>query len=214
MVRRAVGSEFMGNAFVFPGGSVDEGDRSIEAAAALRWDGEAEEIPWRAAALRELHEEAGLALTDPEGLVIPSGADDLFGAAVVAGGRLDGRRLQWVSRWITPEGLPRRFDTRFFVAEVGDEGGAVADGVEVFDDTWVAPADALARGADGSWEVPFPTQWHLEMLARHRSIGSVMEYAGSIDRVPSVLPRIVMGDNGEYKVLIPGDPGYDTEAAS
>ncbi|MCJ7726507.1 MAG: hypothetical protein MUP76_09000, partial [Acidimicrobiia bacterium] len=103
MVRRAVGSEFMGNAFVFPGGSVDEGDGSVGAAEAVRWDGDPEELPWRAAALRELYEEAGLALTSPAGLHIASGADDPYRAVVAAGGVFDAGQLHWVSRWITPE---------------------------------------------------------------------------------------------------------------
>ncbi|MFH2072976.1 MAG: NUDIX domain-containing protein [Actinomycetota bacterium] len=214
MVRRAAGSEFMGNAFVFPGGSVDDRDRRDEAATALQWDGDPEELPWRAAALRELHEEAGLTLTDPEGLVIPTGTADLYAATAAAGGKLDAGRLHWVSRWITPEGLPRRFDTRFFVAAVGEGDGTAADGVEVFDDTWVDPRRALAQGDDGSWEVPFPTRWHLEMLARHDSIGAVLDYADSISEVQSVLPRIVIGDNGEYKVSIPGDSDYDVEVGA
>lgn len=212
MVRRAVGSEFMGNAFVFPGGSVDDGDHTPRAAAALGWDGDPEELPWRAAALRELYEEAGLALTSPRGLRLAPGAADPFAAVGEAGGVFDARRLHWVSRWITPEGLPRRFDTRFFVAEVAEEMGVVADGVEVFDDTWVRPAEALDNGARGSWEIPFPTLRHLEMLARHDTVESVVEYADSITSVPGVLPRVVLGENGEYEVLIPGDPGYDTEA--
>ncbi len=210
MVRRAVGSEFMGNAFVFPGGSVDDGDRGPAAVSAVRWDGDPKELPWRAAALRELFEEAGLALTHPEGLEFPGTTGDLYGAVLAGGGQLDGRRLHWVSRWITPEGLPRRFDTRFFVAEISGEMEPIADGVEVFDDTWVAPRRALERGDQGSWEVPFPTRWHLEMLAEHDSIGSVMDRVRSITVVPSVLPRIVLGDNGEYTAVIPGDPGYDT----
>ena len=209
MVRRAVGSEFMGNAFVFPGGSVDEGDCSREAAAAVLWDGDPEELPWRAAALRELHEEAGLALTDPEGLAIPLDTVDLYAATAEAGGHLDAGRLRWVSCWTTPEGLPRRFETRFFVAEVANEAGAIADGVEVFDDTWVTPSGALERADEGSWEIPFPTRWHLEMLSVHESIGSVTKYADSISRVESVLPRITLGDNGEYEILMPGDTGYD-----
>ncbi len=210
MVRRAVGSEFMGNAYVFPGGSVDDGDKSPVAAEAVNWDGTPDETPWRAAALRELYEEAGLALTDPRGLRVPK-TDDLYREVLLAGGLLDARRLHWVSRWVTPEGLPRRFDTRFYFTEVADEVAATADGVEVFDDTWVAPRDALDHGADGSWEVPFPTQRHLEMLAEHQSIASVLDHAASAE-VESVLPRIVLGENGEYRVRLPGEPGYEQRA--
>lgn len=208
MVRRAVGSEFMGNAYVFPGGSVDDADGESLAREAVSWDGDPDELPWRAAALRELHEEAGLALTDPRGLSVPEQTEDLYRTVMAAGGLLDARRLHWVSRWITPEGLPRRFDTRFYVAEVADEAAASADGVEVFDDTWVAPSQALSHGQDGSWDVPFPTQRHLEMLAEHDSISSVLADAAAAE-VQSVLPRIVLGDNGEYQVRLPGEPGYE-----
>jgi hypothetical protein len=135
----------------------------------------------------------------------------VFDAVVAAGGRLDGHRLHLLSRWVTPEGLPRRFDTRFYVAEVvpGEEE-ASADGVEVFDDTWVAPAEALARSGDGTWEVPFPTMRHLELLARYRTAAEVVAHADGLAGVPRVLPTIVIGDNGRYSVRVSGDPRFDT----
>jgi len=212
MVRRAVGSEFMGNAHVFPGGAVDEGDRGREAASAVRWDGDPEELPWRAAALRELYEEAGLALTSPPDLEVSGGTADLYGSVVAAGGRLDARGLHWVSRWVTPEGLSRRFDTRFYVAEVTGEAAARADGVEVFDDTWTTPQHALESGDTGVWDIPFPTRHHLEMLSRYDTVGEVMEYVETITQVHSVLPTIVLGENGEYRPLMAGDPNSDQEA--
>lgn len=212
MVRRARGSEFMGNAFVFPGGSIDPVDSSELAGRAIRWGGDPVELPWRAAALRELWEEAGLALTNPEGITVAGDGAAVYESVLEAGGRLDAGRLHCLSRWITPEGLPRRFDTRFYTAEVTSEAAAAADGVEVFDDTWVMPADALEHQADGSWDVPFPTVRHLELLAGYGSIGEVIEYAEGLTEIPGVLPTIVMGENGEYEVRIPGDPGYDTKA--
>jgi len=212
MVRRARGSEFMGNAFVFPGGSIDPVDHSELAEKAIRWGGDPADLPWRAAALRELLEEAGLALTDPEGITVEGDGAAGYEAVLLAGGRFDAERLHYLSRWITPEGLPRRFDTRFYVAEVTAEAAAVADGVEVFDDTWVTPAAALQHQVDGAWDVPFPTVRHLELLARHGSIGEVIEYADGLREISGVLPRIVMGENGEYRVIIPGDPGHDTKA--
>jgi len=210
MVRRARGSEFMGNAFVFPGGSIDPVDHSELAGRAIRWAGDPTELPWRAAALRELSEEAGLALTDPEGITVTGDGAAAYESVLSAGGRFDAGRLHYLSRWITPEGLPRRFDTRFYVAEVTAEAAPVADGVEVFDDTWVTPATALEHQVDSEWDVPHPTIKHLELLARHGSIGGVIEYADGLTEIPGVLPRIVMGENGEYRVVIPGDPGNDT----
>ncbi len=80
-------------------------------------------------------------------------------------------------------------------------------------DTWVMPQEALENGQAGSWEVPFPTQRHLEMLAGHDSIASVLAHATATE-VQSVLPRIVLGDNGEYQVRLPGDPGYEEKVGT
>ena len=82
----------------------------------------------------------------------------------------------------------------------------------MFDDTWVTPAAAMEHQAAGAWDVPLPTVRHLDLLARHGSIGEVVEYADGLTEIPCVLPRIVMGENGEYRAIIPGDPGHDTKA--
>src|SRR4051812_40714584 len=77
-------------------------------------------------ALRELAEEASLRLED---------GDD----ALVA-----------FSRWITPAEVKIRFDTWFFVVRAPRNAEPAVDGSECVDLTWIRPADALARGADGS----------------------------------------------------------------
>jgi 8-oxo-dGTP pyrophosphatase MutT (NUDIX family) len=193
---------------------VEDADRGDLATRAVEWRGDPEELPWRAAALREFWEEAGVALTEPPGLEVQGSGAEAFESVLAVGGRFAGHRLFPITRWITPEGLPRRFDTRFYVADVGRESaGTRADGVEVFDDVWVDPETAIAREAAGEWEVPFPTMHHLELLRRHESVGSVIAYAGSLGEIPGVLPRVVLGENGAYAVLMPGDPGYDAEAA-
>ena len=214
MVRRAAASEFMGNSFVFPGGSVDDCDRGATAAGAIRWEGDAEEMPWRAAALRELAEEAGLALTDPPGVTVSGSGAGVYEATMAAGARLDAHRLHPLSRWITPEGLPRRFDTRFYAADASAESlQAEADGVEVFEASWVEPDEALRRSQLGEWEIPFPTLNHIEVLRRLGSVQAVLDYSGSLGEITGVLPRIVLGENGGYSVRLPGEPGYDPEGS-
>src|SRR5271157_2001418 len=80
LVRRTPQARFMGGVWVFPGGAVDEGE------------GEGEQAR-RAAAIRELREEAAITLTDPGALVK-------------------------FSRWITPAQVKIRFDTHFYLARL------------------------------------------------------------------------------------------------
>ncbi len=67
------------------------------------------------------------------------------------------RDLTYWSRWITPIGPPRRFDARFFVAEVPSSHDATPDDGELVHAEWVRPADALERFEAGSFPIIFPT---------------------------------------------------------
>jgi 8-oxo-dGTP pyrophosphatase MutT (NUDIX family) len=208
MVRRGGGAPFMGNARVFPGGTVGDGDRGRSAAAAVRWSGPPDELPWRAAALRELAEEAGVLLTDPPGAE-PESDPDLFAAVLRAGAVLDADRLVYLSNWVTPKGPPRRYDTRFYLAMADDGAGALADDHEVFDARWVSPAEALALGDSGEWEVELPTRRHLELLADFHSAQAVLDYAVEQGSVARIEPRVLVAHDGSWKVVLPGDPGYE-----
>jgi 8-oxo-dGTP pyrophosphatase MutT (NUDIX family) len=207
MVRRARGAEFMGDAFVFPGGAVDAADEGRLAASAVSWSGDPEEFAWRAAALRELAEEAGLALTTPP-VAVAGKDEDVYRSVLAAGARFDADRLEYLSNWVTPAGSPRRYDTRFYVTEVSGDPAAQADAIEVFDETWVRPAAALDHAAAGRWNVPFPTLRHLELLAGFAEPSDVLEHARALEAVPRVLPQLVIDNNGGYRVLLPGDAGF------
>lgn len=208
MVQRGGGAPFMGNARVFPGGTICDDDRGPGAEAAVRWSGPPEELPWRAAALRELAEEAGVLLTDPPG-IDPAPGHDLFSAVRASGAVFDADRLVYLSNWVTPKGPPRRYDTRFYVA-VADEGaGALADDREVFDARWVSPDEALALGESGEWEVELPTRKHLELLAEFHSARDLLDYAVTQRPVTRVEPRVLVADDGSWTVVLPGEPGYE-----
>jgi recombination protein RecT len=208
MVRRGSGAEFLGGAHVFPGGGVDAVDRSTAAGSAVRWSGDPDELPWRAAALRELAEEAGIALADR-----PVPAEGLRGAAVYEavvreGAVLLADRLEYLSNWVTPVGPPRRYDTRFYVTEVSAGTVPASDDDEVFDATWVSPDEAMRRADAGDWYVEFPTRWHLELLARFDSVEAVLYHARAAVPV-KIEPRIVIGPEGEWRILLPGDDGFE-----
>jgi 8-oxo-dGTP pyrophosphatase MutT (NUDIX family) len=165
LVQRNPAQRFMGGAWVFPGGAVH-----------------AEDADHAAAAVRELEEEAGVALP----------AD----AAVVP----------W-SRWITPAEVKVRFDTWFYVTEAPDGATPRPDGGECVDARWLRPADALAAHARDELMLVFPTIKHLEALAGMESVTDALEKARTREVVP-VQPRVVVRE-GSARVLLPGEPGYD-----
>jgi len=198
MTRRSARSRFVPDAYVFPGGAVDDEDRDLAAACAMHGSAGAMAPELAAAAIRELFEEAGILFArDAAGVAISPGAADLaeLRAERVRGVRFDellARRglvpdagaLCYYSNWITPVSEPRRFDTHFFVARAPDDQIAAADAVEVHDGTWLAPADALARGDRGEMTIIFPTRKHLERLAAFRDVDAVLAHA----RARSVAP--------------------------
>ena len=168
LVQRNPEQRFMGGAWVFPGGAVHPGEDEDHAATAVR----------------ELEEEAGIAL--PEGT-----------------------ELVPFSRWITPEGegVKIRFDTWFFAARA--PAGAVArpDGGECVGARWLTPAAALAGHAKDRLALVFPTIKHLELLSETESVEETLA-AARARTVEPVLPKVAVRD-GVPQVLLPGEPGYD-----
>jgi 8-oxo-dGTP pyrophosphatase MutT (NUDIX family) len=169
LVKRNPGSKFMGGAWVFPGGAVDRNEGEGQPAL-------------RAAALRELGEEAGIQLEDPNTL-IP------------------------FSRWITPAQVKIRFDTWFYLTPLPDGATARIDDSEIVDARWYEPREALEAAASGELLLVFPTIKHLEQIAPFQSAQALMEYAKDREVLP-VQPRVVM--QGETaRILLPGEPGYE-----
>lgn len=153
-------------------------------------DGDAhdpEQLDWtlRTAAQREVAEEAGIRLGDP-------------------------RQLVPFSRWITPAHLVTRFDTWFFVTQVGAGVEASVDGGECVDACWTTPAAALAEHRADRLPLVFPTIKHLEQLTHFASAEQLLAHAAEQEIHP-VEPRIVTVRD-QTMVLLPGDPGYEQAA--
>lgn len=206
MVRRTDKAVFMNGAHVFPGGAVDDVDDSDLARAAVAWSGDPQEFSWRAAALRELFEEAGILVGTDIALDRDLEGSVLYRALVDAGARLDADPLEYIANWVTPLGPPRRFDARFFVTPASAD--AVTDDREVFDAVWVRPVDALAASDAGEWHLEVPTRTTLGGLSGHGDVRSLMAAAASTD-VVRVAPRIGEADDGTPVILLPGDDGFD-----
>jgi len=173
LVKRTEKARFMGGVWVFPGGALDRADGA-----------EADEggVAHRAAAARELFEEAGIALADPSELVE-------------------------FSRWITPAQVSVRFDTRFFLTELPAGQEAVADGEECVDQGWFTPQGALDAHTREQIALVFPTIKHLEQLGAFASVAELLRYASGREVLP-VQPKIWF-DGEVARVLLPGEPGYE-----
>lgn len=205
MARRDPGTRFMGGAWVFPGGAVDPGDEPGPLLAAS--DDEA--APWLAAGLRELVEETGIWITTHGAQVTdPVPADAVYDEARCRGLVLDGEALVFFAHWVTPEPLPIRFDTRFYLTAVPRDIEPRLDGRELVDAVWVTPGDALARFDAGEWVLAFPTVRILDSLAGFRSVEEVVSWAATLRPRP-VQPRVAPDGEGGFRLLLPGDPGFE-----
>ena len=87
---------------------------------------------------------------------------------------VDPRELVEFARWITPEGAPRRYDTRFFVAAAPDGHEGEHDGSELVASSWMRPRDVLAAYAAGQMDLILPTQRSLEVIARFDTVDALL----------------------------------------
>jgi len=117
----------------------------------------------------------------PNAWVFPGGAieaDERAAEAAVretreeCGIELDSDALVLTSRWITPEGIPKRFDTWFFLARVARETVVTIDGGEIVESMWIAPKDVLARR---DLRLVLPTIKNLEAIAAFDSVAALID---------------------------------------
>lgn len=233
MLQRSHQAVFLPGFYVFPGGAVDDGDQHTElfphlhghddASASAMLNLDAGGLGYLTAAIRECFEEAGLLLAQdlhghPLGAQHPAFNDarerltrgelDLLALCREHRLRLPLDRLAYIDHWITPPGPPRRFDTRFFVAEAPAGQIARHDGEETIDHCWLSPQAALEEHRAGERLFGAPTLTVLRRLARY---GTVKEALGSAARAkPQSFPTEPWPArrSGEIVQLNPGQPAY------
>src|SRR6202012_1377520 len=113
------------------------------------------------------------------------------------------------AHWITPEGMPKRFDTWFFLAAAPPEQLGAHDGKESTDSIWVSPREALAGGDTGRFKLPFPTTRNLIKLGKQGHVKAALDDSRgkSVVTVMPVMTRL----NGGRPLRIQKEPGYDGE---
>jgi 8-oxo-dGTP pyrophosphatase MutT (NUDIX family) len=237
-VRRNLRSDFVGGAYVFPGGAVDllDGGAEAEALCAGRSHAEANALlgvesgglAYWVAVVRETFEEAGLLLARREdGPRLLAGDPDEEARFVAARAEVNDGTLRFLdlcrderlrlgvgdvhyfAHWITPRGAPRRYDTRFFVAAAPPGQIAAHSAGETIAEVWITPQDALARHRAGEIEIIFPTIRCLQAIGRFASSVELLQAAErASSAVPTIEPRVVPDGNG-MRIVLPGDPGYE-----
>ncbi|WP_062267687.1 NUDIX hydrolase [Endozoicomonas arenosclerae] len=120
---------------------------------------------------------------------------------------IDPDELIYISRWITPETAPKRFDTHFFLAPARSSE-VIVDGGEIVDADWVTPAEAISRQAEKEIEMMPPTLVTFHWLQQCSTVAEAIRHFK--DRKPvEFLPKANFADE-QLVMLYPGDAGYDS----
>jgi 8-oxo-dGTP pyrophosphatase MutT (NUDIX family) len=231
MVQRHHQIDFATGAMVFPGGKLEDGDRS----AALRGRtrgceglGDAD-LALRAGAIRETFEEARVLLarrrgrpdllSGPEVLALEARhriALEAHSLAIDALAEVEDLELACdalvpFAHWITPEFMPKRFDTWFFLVAAPPDQVAVHDGHESVDSIWIRPQDAVAEAESGRRTIIFPTLLNVKKLGRSATVADAIA-AARAGPIVTVLPTLADTERGRM-MLIPAEAGYEISEA-
>lgn len=222
MLRRAErDGDMRSGVWVFPGGVLDPEDEALGA----RCDGDLEAsanerlglaggaIAYTVAALRECLEEVGLLYATAgdveaarhERALVRRGED--FAALCARHGlRLDAGALAYHSHWLTPPGMPKRFDTRFFIARAPQGQAAVVDAGEALELAWLTPEQALDKAR--ALKLLPVTRETLKDLARFATVAEALAEARTRRHPPRMMPRLGRNAAGQVRPVLPHEWAY------
>ena len=231
MVERHHRIDFATGALVFPGGKIEasDADEALRAHCAGAEGLDDKALALRVGAVRETFEECGVLLARARGesgllaesvvkALRTSHGSDLVGGKTTMLDLVEAGSLQLATdllvpfaHWITPEFMPKRFDTHFYLAAAPVEQVAAHDGSESVDSVWIRPADAIAQAEAGQRTIVFATLRNLHKLARSAGVAEAIERARN-EPIVTVLPTVGVGASGRV-LRIPPEAGYDVSEA-
>ena len=231
MVVRHHQIDFASGALVFPGGKVSESDFDPDLRKQVSANSAPDEaqLPLMVAAIREAFEESGIlfarpteggSLIDIEALErlepyrsqLEKSQCSMTEFTNKEALTLAFDELHHFAHWVTPEMMPKRFDTHFYLAR-GPEGHSGShDGYESVDSIWITPKQALSDAEEGKLKVIFPTRMNLMRLSQYNSVEEAI-FASKQQPVVTVMPWTEQKDAGAT-LCIPDNAGYDVTEMS
>jgi 8-oxo-dGTP pyrophosphatase MutT (NUDIX family) len=212
MTRRPGGIDFA-DLHVFPGGKVsaEDDDSLVNATVALRGLAaadadaqldEAQALRYWLAAVRESFEECGVLFArNADGDWLSMAAEERADYVALRQALIDGQTslaqlcaqrnltidlssVGYLSHWLTPDSVARRFDTRFFLARMLPEQQTVEHADEVVSGHWVSPAAALAHADAGDWQLISPTRVTLASIAPYDTTEALWRAVSRREHMP------------------------------
>jgi len=221
LLQRSAASRFMPGSYVFPGGYIEDSDRDETfwgARSDLSADGTvrrlargidaATALTAAVAAVRETFEEAGVLFAESTAALGPgtdrSGFRHAFENHELTLGL---SALSPWSHWITPVGMPKRFDTRFFTAIMPAGQDVLPDGRETTAAAWLPPRQALEANMAGRMPLSPPTLATLHELLSFPTVDRLMQDAAGRPWGEPILPRLCrLAEPHGAVIVMPWDP--------
>lgn len=228
LVKRHYEIEFAAGALVFPGGKTNPQDADPAWQDLCDGTYAADDQTVRVAAIREAFEEAGILLARRKArrgpnqpllsrkdieLILPartgveSGEISFLGLMRANGFVLALDCLIPFGHWITPDIMPKRFDTHFYIAAMPDGQVAEQDGRETTEAIWLNPQHALDMAERDEATIIFPTRMNLGKLAEAASLGQAVDRFSNRP-VMTIQPELGHDGDGREILRIPKEAGY------
>lgn len=115
-------------------------------------------------------------------------------------------QLHHFAHWVTPDLMPKRFDTHFYFAKAPEDQIGSHDGSESVDSIWISPEQALKEADEGKLKVIFPTRMNLMRLAQYNNVQEAID-ACTQQLVVKVMPWTEQRESGPV-LCIPLNAGY------
>lgn len=224
MIVRHKKIDFASGALVFPGGKVaenDYGDIRHHCIGQEQFDDT--ELALRISAIRETFEESGLLfarhenednyIADNENSKFQQYRDSINAKEITFSDFVQKENLQLTvndlvpfSHWITPEMVPKRFDTHFYITRAPASQVATPDGHESVDAIWIEANEAVRKGEAGELTIILPTKMNLQKLGENSSVDGALERLRN-EEIKTIMPWTEVIDK-QRMICIPADAGF------